>query len=57
MGTGVGPVLFNGQKHFWLKAADWEPPLNTYANLETVHTHINPFLIRYTHITACMRSK
>lgn len=49
MGTGVRPVLFNGRRHFWLKAACWEPPLRTCANLETAHTHINPFLIRYTH--------
>lgn len=39
VGTGVRPVLFNGRKHFWLKAADWEPPLSAYANLETAHSH------------------
>lgn len=51
-GTGVRPVLFNGRRHFWLKASCWELPLSTYANLETAHTHINLFLLRYTHINS-----
>lgn len=54
MGTGVRPglnVLFNERRHFWLKAACGELPQSTYANLETTHTHINPFLLRYTHNT------
>lgn len=57
MGAGVRPVLFNGRRHFWLKASCWEPTLSTYANLKKAHPHINPFLLVRAHTTARMRSE
>lgn len=57
MGAGVRPVLFNGRRHFWLKASRWEPTLSTYANLKKAHPHINPFLLVRAHTTARMRSE
>lgn len=48
MGTGVGRPM-DGDI-FWLKAACWEPPPSTYANLETAHINLFSSRIQFAHI-------